>query len=317
MKRTGMTGKAMAVLVALGLTAGLAIGRPFFGDKYEEKFAKTEALAKDGKVIIGNISGTVVIKSGAQDQVVIDAVKVCNVSSEAKAKENMALVKIEVTKNGNIVQIDTKYPEKSKNLNVSVNYVLTIPTLASIKVRNVSGSVEASDIGGMFEGNNTSGTMTLARIGGGADCRVVSGGIQVSDVKGDVDLKTVSGNISASRIKGSIDAETTSGGIILTEIAEPKTVRAKVLSGKITYDGQIVAGGKYSFESLSGSVRVTIPAAAGFDLEAQTFSGSIDTDFPITMQGKIDRKSIQGVVNNGGAALRIKAFSGSIEIKKK
>lgn len=317
MKRTETMGKAMAVLAAVGLVAGFAIGRPLFGEKYEEKFAKTEALAKDGRVIIGNVSGTVVVKSWAQEQVQIDAIKVCNVSSEAKAKENMALVKIEVTKNGNIVQIETKYPENVKNLNVSVNYVLSIPAMASIKVRNVSGSVEASDIGGLFEGNNTSGKMIVARIGGGVDCRVVSGGIQVSDVKGDADLKTVSGNITASRIKGSIDAETTSGNVTLTEIAEPKTVRAKVLSGKIAYDGQIVAGGKYSFESLSGSVQVSIPASAGFDLEAETFSGSINTDFPITMQGKIDRKEIRGVVNNGGAALRIKAFSGSIEIKKK
>ena len=317
MKRMGMLSRGVAVAAALGLAAGLAFGGPLFGEKFEEKFAKTEALARDGKVIINNVSGTIQIKSGAQDQVQIDAVKVCNVSTEAKAKENMALVTIEVTKNGNIVQIETKYPEKVRNLNVSVNYVLTIPAMASIKVRNVSGSVEATDIGGMFEGNNTSGKVILSRIGGGADCRVVSGGLQVSDIKGDVDLKTVSGNITASRIKGSIDAETTSGSITLTEITEPKTVRAKVLSGKTIYDGQIAAGGKYSFESLSGSVSVTIPAASGFDLEAETFSGSISTDFAVTMQGKIDRKEIRGVVNNGGAALRIKAFSGSIEIKKK
>ncbi len=317
MKRIGIAGKALAVLAAVGLAAGLAFGGSLFGQKFEEKFAKTEALAKDGKVIINNVSGSIQVKSWAQDQVQIDAVKVCGLSSEEKAKENLALVKIEVTKNGNIVQIETKYPEKVKNINVSVNYVLTIPATASIKVRNVSGTIEASDIGGMFEGNNTSGKVILARIGGGVDCKVVSGGLQVSDVKGDVDLTTVSGNITASRIKGSIDAETTSGPISLTEIVEPKTVRAKVLSGKIIYDGQIAAGGKYSFESLSGSVSLTIPAASGFDLEAETFSGSISTDFAVTMQGKIDRKEIRGVVNNGGAALRIKAFSGSIDIKKK
>ena len=268
MKRIGNAGKALAVLSAVGLAAGLAFGSPLFGQKFEEKFAKTEALAKDGKVIISNVSGTIQVKSGAQDEVRIDAVKVCGLSSEEK-------------------------------------------------VRNVSGSVEASDIGGMFEGNNTSGKVILARIGGGVDCKVVSGGLQVSDVKGDVDLTTVSGSITASRIKGSIDAETSSGPISLTEISEPKTVRAKVLSGKIVYDGQILAGGKYSFESFSGSVTVTVPAASGFELEAETFSGSISTDFAVTMQGKIDRKEIRGVVNNGGAALRIKAFSGSIAIKKK
>jgi hypothetical protein len=37
----------------------------------------------------------------------------------------------------------------------------------------------------------------------------------------------------------------------------------------------------------------------------------------VTMQGKIEKKRVEGVVNGGGASLRIKAFSGSIEIKKK
>jgi DUF4097 and DUF4098 domain-containing protein YvlB len=301
-------GKALAFCAAVGLLAGAVVARPLFSEKYEEKFAKTEMLGKDGKVILSNVSGSVVFKTWAKDEVQIDAVKTCTkVSSEAKAKENMDQVKIEVSKTGNIVQIETKYPKKVKNLNVSVSYVVTVPASAAIKVRNVSGSVEAADLDGLFEGNVTSGNLTL----------VVSGKLQVADVKGDAGLKTISGNIVLSRIKGSVEVETTSGSIIMTEIAEPRSVRAKVLSGRIDYDGQILAGGKYSFESLSGSIRVTIPASASFDLEAETFSGGISTDFPITLQGKIDRKRIEGVVNGGGSALRIKAFSGSIDIKKK
>lgn len=314
---TKTAGKAIAIAAAAWLAAGLAFGGPLFGEKFEEKFSKTEALAKDGRVILSNVSGSVQVRSGAKDQVAIDAVKVANVASEAKAKENMDQVKIEVTKTGNIVQIETKYPEKVKNLNVSVNYVLTVPSLASVKVRNVSGSLDVAGVGGLFEGDVTSGKVTLSGLGGGVDCRVISGGLVVSEVKGDADLKTVSGNIEASKITGAIDAETTSGNITLTGIAEPKSVRAKVLSGRISYDGQILPSGKYGFESLSGGIKLAIPANAGFDLEAETFSGSITTDFAVTMQGKIDRKEVRGVVNNGGAALRVKAFSGSIEIKKK
>ena len=100
MKRTRMTGKALAVLAAVGLAAGFAIGRPLFGERYEEKFAKTEALAKDGRVIISNISGPIVVKSWAQEQVQIDAVKTCNVSSAAKAKEMKINVVIAIADTG-------------------------------------------------------------------------------------------------------------------------------------------------------------------------------------------------------------------------
>jgi DUF4097 and DUF4098 domain-containing protein YvlB len=309
--------KAAVVLTALVLVWGFSVGAVRAGEKFEEKFNKTEALARDGKVIINNVSGGIVVKTWDKAEVQIAARKVADVGSLEKAKENWAKVTIEVTKSGNIVQIDTKYPERSRNLNVSVHYELTIPDKAAIKIKNVSGSVDAAGIGGTFEGNVTSGSVTLAKLGGSVDCRTVSGRIDVQDGMGEIDLKTVSGNINAVRIKGSVDAETTSGRIELVDISEAKNVRVKVLSGGISYDGQLAAGGKFSFETLSGSVRVALPANAGFELDAEAFSGHVNSAFPVTMQGTISPKELRGVVNNGGATLRIKTFSGAIDITKK
>jgi hypothetical protein len=309
--------KAAAVLTALVFACGICAGAALAGEKFEEKFNKTEALARDGKVIINNVSGSIVVKSWDKAEVQIAARKVCDASSEEKAKENMAKVTIEVTKTGNIVQIETKYPQRSRNLNVSVYYELTIPDKAAIKVKNTSGSVEAAGIGGAFEGNITSGSATLSQMGGGVDCRNVSGRIEIRDAAGEIEAKTVSGNISAVRIKGSVDAETTSGRIELADITEAKSVRVKVLSGGISYDGQMAPGGRFNFETLSGSIRVTLPANAGFDLDAETFSGHVASAFSITMQGTLSPKELRGVVNNGGATLRVKTFSGSIDIRKK
>lgn len=308
--------KAAAVLTALVFVCGFCAGAALAGEKFEEKFNKTEALARDGKVIINNVSGGIVVKSWDKAEVQIAARKVCDVVSEEKAKENMAKVTIEVTKTGNIVQIETKYPPRTRN-NVSVHYELTIPDKAAIKVKNTSGSVDASGIGGVFEGNVTSGNTTLSQMGGGVDSRNVSGRIEIRDSVGEIDLKTVSGNISAVRIKGSVDAETTSGRIELSDISEAKSVRAKVLSGGISYDGQMAPGGRFNFETLSGSIKLMIPSNAGFELDAEAFSGRVNSEFPITMQGTISPKELRGVVNNGGATLRVKTFSGSIDIRKK
>jgi hypothetical protein len=54
-----------------------------------------------------------------------------------------------------------------------------------------------------------------------------------------------------------------------------------------------------------------------FELDAEAFSGHVNSTFPVTMQGTISPKKLRGVVNNGGATLRIKTFSGSIDITKK
>ena len=309
--------KAAAALAALVFVGGFLAGAALAGEKFEEKFNRTEALARDGKVIISNVSGGIVVKTWDKAEVQIAARKVCDVGSADKAKENMAKVTIEVTKTGNIVQIETKYPPRTRNLNVSVHYELTIPDKAAIKVKNTSGSVEAAGIGGAFEGDITSGHATLSQMSGGVDCKNISGRIELRDAAGEIALKTVSGNISAARIKGPVEAETTSGRIELTDISEAKSVRAKVLSGGISYDGQLAPGGRFHFETLSGSIRLTLPAAAGFELDAEAFSGHVDSAFPITVQGTISPKEVRGIVNNGGATLRVKTFSGSIDIRKK
>jgi hypothetical protein len=285
-------------------------------ERYEEKFEKVESLERDGKVSLSNISGKIEIQVWNQAQVRIEAMKIARASSTDKAKENAALVKIDVSKTGNILQIQTKYPDRPKDINVSVNYSLWIPDKASIKVKSVSGDVTAQGIGGTFEGNITSGDAVLSKMAGGVDCRTVSGEIEVEDVTSDVDAKVVSGDIRASRIKGSVEAETTSGLIRLRDISEAKTVRAKVLSGGISYEGQVYAGGKYNLETLSGSIEMVLPANSAFELDAEAFSGTVNTDFEITMSGKLSRREVRGVVNNGGASIRLKTFSGNIRLRK-
>jgi DUF4097 and DUF4098 domain-containing protein YvlB len=300
----------------LALIALVACNRA--AEKYEEKFAKTEALAKDGRVFVSNMSGSIDVRSWDQAQVKIEADKISSASSAEKAKANADLVTIEVTKDGNNLRIETKYPSgHNSGLSVSINYRIWVPDKAAVKLRNVSGAVRAEAVGGAFEADVTSGNLTVAKMAGPVDCRTVSGKVSVEDVGNDADLKTVSGGITASRIKGSVDAETTSGRIELRDISGAKTVRAKVLSGNITYDGQLASGTRITLEALSGNLDLTLPATSAFELNAETFSGHVDSEFAITMSGKLSPKELRGVVGNGGATLRLKTFSGSIRLKKK
>jgi len=311
--------KKQNLATTIGILALIAlVAAAWAAEKYVEPFSKTESLAKDGRVTIRNLSGTLDVRGWDQDQVKIEAEKISNASSLEKAKANAALVTIEVVKEGSNLKVETKYPEgRNRDLNVSVNYKIWVPERAAVKLRNVSGTVNVEAIGGPFEAEVTSGSATVAKMAGPVDFRTVSGRITVRDVANDIDLKTVSGNIEASQIKGSVGAETTSGRIELRDVSGAKTVRAKVLSGNIVYEGQLAPGARITLEALSGGLELTLPANAAFELNAETFSGHVDSEFPITMSGKISPKELRGVVNNGGATLRLKTFSGSIHIKKK
>ena len=313
--------KASIVLVSLWLVLAFLSTEALAKDKHEEKFEKTEALAKDGKVYLSNVSGDIDIKTWDRDEVKIDALKVSEASSLSQAKENCGLVTIEVTKEAGLLRIETKYPRQKtfwggNSINVSVNYRLWIPGKASVEVKSVSGDVALEAIGGAVKTGVVSGSVTLEKGASGAELKTVSGELTLEDITGDVYLKTVSGDIDVIRIKGSIEAETVSGGIKMRGVSEAKAINAKSLSGGIVYQGGIVPQGRYTLKSHSGDLSLTIPADSAFEFDAETFSGDIDSDFPVEISGKVSSRELHGVVNKGGSTLRLSTFSGSTNLKK-
>lgn len=304
--------------------------------KHEEKFEKTESLARDGKVEIRNVSGDVEVTTWDRNEVKIDALKTSKASSMDKAKENASKVKIEVTRENSILKVETKYPKPSiKNLSVSVYYKVTIPSQAAIKARSVSGDVTLEKIGGKAAADTKSGDVTVmgARSGAnaetvsgdvkvvdvenGAYCKTASGNVEAKNVTGNADLNCVSGDVTAENIRGDVEADTVSGNVKLLDIAGADVVKGKTMSGSTVYYGDISSSGRYSLEAHSGKVEMTIPSNSAFDLTASTFSGSIKTEFKVMMSGTLSKKKISGSVNGGGADVELKTFSGNVYLKKK
>jgi len=318
--RTAFRSKGLVILFSVTLLAGMLTASALAREKYKEKFEKTEILAKTGKVMVGNVSGDIEVKTWAREQVKIEAVKISEASSEAKARENCTAVTIEVTRQGDVLQIETKYPHRrgfwgDDGVDVSVDYVLWIPDKASVEAKSVSGDVAFTAVGGALKGKSVSGDISVAGAAAGADCNSVSGDLTLSDVSGDAYLKSVSGDIEVKKIQGGIDAESVSGDLELSDVSGAKTVSAKTVSGDVDYQGMINPQGRYSFKSHSGNIRLTLPADSAFEFEAETFSGTIDSDFPVEMSGKISPREVRGTVNKGGAYIKLSAFSGSIDLK--
>lgn len=316
------TAKLAAILTVVFFLIGSYSLEAARKEKYEEKFEKTISLAKDGEVVLKNVSGAVEVKGWNKGEVRIEALKISKASTVEKAKENAKIVKIDVEKVGNTLRIKTEYPDdlsrrERRSISVSVKYNLMIPAGASAEVNNVSGSVTLEEIGGAVKAHVVSGRLEVSKASKGVDCETVSGSLKVQDIKGNVYLKTVSGGITAERIRGSIKANVTSGGINLIDVSEANEVDAKVLSGTITYKGSINRDGRYTLKSHSGSIKMILPSNSGFDLTAKTFSGRINSDFDITVSGKIGKRELTGKVNDGGAVVKLSTFSGSITLSKK
>ena len=103
---------------------------------------------------------------------------------------------------------------------------------------------------------------------------------------------------------------------------------ARTVSGGFEYAGALTRNGRYDVTSHSGGVRFVVADNAGFELNAASFSGSIRSDFPMTVGG--DRNpnirgrgrrgpgdSLQATFGDGSASLNLRTFSGSITIAKR
>ena len=85
-------------------------------------------------------------------------------------------------------------------------------------------------------------------------------------------------------------------------------------------------GGRYEINSHSGNVRLALSGNTGFELNANSFSGSIRSDFPVTLGGTSARSdrgrqgpghATHAVFGDGSATLNLRTFSGDIVLTKR
>lgn len=122
---------------------------------------------------------------------------------------------------------------------------------------------------------------------------------------------TVSAIVVASLGRGDLQASSGSGDITARGITG--AVTASSGSGSIEVDGTPTSA--WTLSSASGRVLVGLPASAGFELDAPSASGSIDTDFPVTTTD-VRRRALRGTVGSGGPVVKASTASGSIRIAK-
>jgi DUF4097 and DUF4098 domain-containing protein YvlB len=126
--------------------------------------------------------------------------------------------------------------------------------------------------------------------------------------------RTVNGGIEASGIAADAEAETVNGGVDLDAAG---TARAQTVNGGITARcGRADWTGALALKTVNGGIAITLPQGASADVKASTVNGDIQTDFPLTVTGKISRRRLEGTIGGGGRALELETVNGSIELHK-
>ena len=120
-----------------------------------------------------------------------------------------------------------------------------------------------------------------------------------------------------------LEAASVSGNVRLVG-SEVERLEAKSVSGNIEFDAPLTKGGRYEFTSHSGNVRIVLSGNTGFELDADTFSGSVRSGRPGDAARRSGRRpsqnrrgsnrAIRGSYGDASAFLSVRSHSGSVVI---
>ena len=298
------------------------------GPEQTDRVTRSAKIGDAGTLDLSNISGDVRVTGGGGNEVRIEATKRVRHRDADEARRLLAELRVEITQVGDRVEVRTLYPRRSnnaRNVSVSVDYVVTVPAKAASVLRTISGDVIVTGVQGEVRAEGISGDVVLTATPNVTLAKTVSGDVRAKDIggPGTLALGTVSGSVIATGLKvRALECSSVSGNVQLAGI-QVERVQAKSVSGNIEFDGPLTKGGRYEFTAHSGNVRVLLSGDTGFELNANTFSGTVRSEFPIKLRSndgdnrRGTSRTIRGAFGDGSAVLAVQSFSGSVVIVKK
>jgi DUF4097 and DUF4098 domain-containing protein YvlB len=169
----------------------------------------------------------------------------------------------------------------------------------AVKVNATPGDVSADGPTGLGrrEGWSVSYRLSVPSVSM-LSLKTTNGGISIRDVDGQIEFKTVNGGVNLTNLAGDVKGRTSNGGV------------------NVDLDGPGWKGEGLDVETSNGGVHLRIPENYSAHLETGTVNGGFNIDFPVTVQGRVDRQ-LSADIGGGGAPIRVRTHNGGVKVSKK
>lgn len=307
----------MSRVSTLFLAAALAAGTARAEDLNLERKASAEVALS-----ISNLSGAVRVIGWDK------------ASIELHADLSDGVDKVDVSGEGDAVDVRVIPRHDSRRGDASAELTLHVPRGGRIRVNTVSAEVVATDLRNSLSVETVSGDVVVTGRLREANLRTVSGEVKLEGVGARVTVVAVSGDVVIMDASGELEVSSVSGDVSVSGEAFTRA-RVKSVSGELRFSGDLAREGSYEFESHSGDIDIGLGPASSAQVEASTFSGDIMQDAKESADEQDDDESCSDephhgrhgrgpgrsarfvVGSPGGPWLRVKTFSGDIQVHKR
>jgi len=126
-------------------------------------------------------------------------------------------------------------------------------------------------------------------------------------VNGEVSVDGATGEVEAGSVNGSVDA---------TSIGGP--VQASSVNGSVhARMGRVPGNGDLDFSTVNGSVIAEFGEDIDANIELSTVNGRFQTDWPVTITGRVDPSHLRATLGKGGRRVRLSTVNGNVELRKR
>ena len=133
--------------------------------------------------------------------------------------------------------------------------------------------------------------------------------------RADVSVETQNGGIAIAEVTGRLDFTAVNGGVVLKRVGG--TVRGSTTNGGLVIElgGDHWEGETLDVSTTNGGVVMSVPENYSAHLETGTVNGSVNVEFPVTVQGRIT-KQVALNLGSGGATVKAMTTNGGVHLKR-
>jgi DUF4097 and DUF4098 domain-containing protein YvlB len=245
------------------IIAGLFLAAPLLAEEVDE----TLEAAPDGEVDISNIAGSITVAGWSRNAVEVTGTLGRNVE------------KLVFERDGDNILIQVKVPRKGgRGTDADLN--IRVPENSSIDVSGVSADISVEGVRGEQRLQTVSGDVETESFSNDVSAESVSGDVEVEGDASDTEtsISTVSGDVTLEEGSGTVRAGSVSGDVIIDQGSFERAELGTV-NGDVVFRSGLRKGGRFSAETVNGSLDIEFAGDFSARVEIETFNGSIRNCF--------------------------------------
>jgi lia operon protein LiaG len=226
-----------------------------------------------------------------------------------------------------------KVSGEGQGLRAHADLKVRMPAGSRLSLYLAVGKVSVANVNGELLVDGHSSPVTATGTKGTLVVDVGAGSVRVTGAEGDLNVDTGSGSVEVSGFRGGkllvdtgsgsvtgsdltaseVNIDTGSGDIQLTAVTAP-ALALETGSGSVGADlrGPVR---ELAVETGSGDISVRAPATLAAEVELETASGGIETDFPLQVT-RHSRDHLVGRIGDGTGRVAIETGSGDVRLLK-